>query len=406
MAVGLSAPVELTAIKGVRIATACAGLKSDGNPDMVLLALAAGANVAGVFTRNAYCAAPVEICRQHLSSGSGDRALLINSGNANAGTGKLGYDNAIALCESVASALGVAPSQVLPFSTGVIGEQLPLDAMLTQIPSLASALSEDHWLDAAHGIMTTDTIAKGISASCIVDGQSISISGISKGSGMIHPNMATMLAFIATDADVDPQALQHLLAGHADRSFNCITVDGDTSTNDSCIYIASGTAGNQRLQPSHPDWQSFAAAMQSVSLQLAHAIVRDGEGATRFIEIAVNGGASDADCREVGLTVAHSPLVKTAFFAGDPNLGRIMAAIGRSRIDKLEMSRVDLVLGQLPVVSQGEPDPRYDEARANEIMAAEDVRIEIRLGDGKGTATVWTTDLSYEYVKINAEYRS
>jgi glutamate N-acetyltransferase/amino-acid N-acetyltransferase len=406
MAVGLSAPATLSAVNGVRLAAASAGLKSDGRPDMVLLALPASAAVAGVFTRNAYCAAPVDICRQHLASGGGDRALLINSGNANAGTGKQGFANASALCKSVADSLGILPSEVLPFSTGVIGEQLPIDAMFAQVPSLVDGLHEDHWIDAAHGIMTTDTIPKGVSATCVVDGKPVTISGISKGSGMIHPNMATMLAFVATDAHVEANALQALLADHADRSFNCITVDGDTSTNDSFIYIAAGTAGNQPLQPLHPDWQAFASAMQAVSTQLAHAIVRDGEGATRFIEIAVSGGASDADCREVGLTVAHSPLVKTAFFAGDPNLGRIMAAIGRSRIENLDMSQVDLVLGQLPVVSQGEPDSRYDEARANEIMAAEDVRVEIRLGTGEGAATVWTTDLSYEYVKINAEYRS
>ncbi len=406
MAVGLAQPAAIVPIQGVRFATAAAGLKSDGAKDMVLLALPASAAVAGVFTRNAYCAAPVEICRTHLAAGAGNRALLINSGNANAGTGALGHRNAMALCEAVAEALGLTPSQVLPFSTGVIGAQLPLDAMLAQIPAMADHLDEDRWHDAACGIMTTDTIPKAVSAECVVDGQPIRISGMSKGSGMIHPDMATMLAFMATDATVQAGALQQLLDDQVQRSFNCITVDGDTSTNDSCIYIAAGTASNQPLQPAHPDWESFASAMESVALQLAHAIVRDGEGATRFIEIKIAGGNTNADCREVGLTVAHSPLVKTAFFAGDPNLGRIMAAIGRSRIDGLDMARVDLSLGDLPVVSQGEPDPRYSEARANEIMAAEEVSVGIRLGDGAGEATVWTTDLSYEYVRINAEYRS
>lgn len=404
MAVGLSAVQAIEPVGGVRLAATSAGLKAGGAADMVLIALSSGASVAGVFTRNAYCAAPVEICRQHLAADVG--ALLINSGNANAGTGDLGHANAMQLCQSVADALQLSPSQVLPFSTGVIGEQLPLDAMRAQVPALVANLGEGNWLDAAHGIMTTDTLAKGVSASCTVDGRTIHISGMSKGSGMIHPNMATMLAFVATDANVDAGALQQLLANQADRTFNCITVDGDTSTNDSCIYIASGTANNNPLQPGHPDWNRFAQAMETVSMQLAHAIIRDGEGATRFIEICVSGGRTDADCREVGLTVAHSPLVKTAFFAGDPNLGRILAAVGRSRIDNLDMSKVALRLGDLPVVSAGQPDARYDESKANEIMAAEDVMVAIDLGIGSGVATVWTTDLSYEYVKINAEYRS
>lgn len=406
MAVGLSEPGQLLPVNGIELATAAAGLKDAGCDDMLLVQIAPGASVAGVFTNNAYCAAPVTLCREHLAATRASRALLINAGNANAGTGCQGRANALALCADVAGQLNAAENEILPFSTGVIGAQLPLQAMRACLPEMVRQLAADRWSEAAAAIMTTDTLPKAVSASCEIDGKPVTITGISKGSGMIHPNMATMLAFVATDAAVQDDALQQLLKTQTDRTFNCITVDGDTSTNDSCIYIATGKAGNSPLHPGHADWSLFSAALESVALQLAHAIVRDGEGATRFIEIEVKGGPDDGYCREVGLTVAHSPLVKTAFFAGDPNLGRILMAIGRSRVDNLDMQQVSLRLADLPVVSHGEPDAGYDEQRAFDIMAAEDIQMRISLGDGAGAATVWTTDLSYEYVKINAEYRS
>jgi glutamate N-acetyltransferase/amino-acid N-acetyltransferase len=405
MAVGLTPPGKLDSISGIQLATAASGIKSSGALDLLVLSICEGASVAGVFTNNRYCAAPVTIARENLANAR-IRGLLINSGNANAGTGVEGEAVARELCRKLAMQLDVAANQILPFSTGVIGEQLPSESMTVAIESMTGSLNEDHWLSASEAIMTTDTVPKAVSASIAVNNVPVTITGISKGSGMIHPNMATMLSFVATDAQVDQQALQRAVATIADKTFNCITVDGDTSTNDAFICIASGTAEHQVLNENHPDWARFVDALEQVARTLAHAIVRDGEGATRFISISVVQGASRADCREVGLTVAHSPLVKTAFFAGDPNLGRILAAVGRSRIDDLDMSRVSVSLGSLPVVEHGEPSAQYNEERAFEIMAAEDVDVEISLGSGTESATVWTADLSYDYVKINAEYRS
>ncbi|OED40687.1 bifunctional ornithine acetyltransferase/N-acetylglutamate synthase [Chromatiales bacterium (ex Bugula neritina AB1)] len=405
MAVGLSAPGKLSPVKGVRLATTACGIKKNSVADLLLIALDAGASVAGVFTRNAYCAAPVQVARRHLDSDT-PRALLINSGNANAGTGRVGEQDAINLCKDTGLALGVGGSQVLPFSTGVIGETLPVSLMQQGIAKVAEELSEDNWLTAAHAIMTTDTAPKAISREVLIDGKTVTLTGIAKGSGMIHPDMATMLAFVATDAAVDKSALQAAISEIAMRTFNSITVDGDTSTNDACICIATGQAGNKQLDPAHDDWLQFTGALEEVSRFLAHAIIRDGEGATRFIEIAVAGGASIDDCRQAGFTVAHSPLVKTAFFAGDPNLGRILAAVGRSKISGLEMQKVSMSLGDMPVVKSGEASPDYNEARAAAIMAKEEVSLTIDLAMGSAFATVWTTDLSYDYVKINAEYRS
>ncbi len=405
MPVGLKQPGSLKAVSGVELAAGACGLKSTGANDLLLISLAENSTVAGVFTRNAYCAAPVTIARKHLAAGD-IRALLINSGNANAGTGEQGYADALTLCGESAKQLNIRTEQVLPFSTGVIGSLLPVEKMQSGIKVLGGELAADQWLRAAEAIMTTDTIAKAISRTVEIDGSEITLTGISKGSGMIHPNMATMLSFIATDATVDTAALQNAVSSVADASFNRITVDGDTSTNDSFIVMATGRHANNRLDEQHPQWSVFYDALLEVATHLAHAIVRDGEGATRFISIRVSGGESESECREVGLTVAHSPLVKTAFFAGDPNLGRILAAIGRSRIDALDMGLVSVMLGDLPVVERGEPAQGNNEEIAYKIMAEEDVSIAINLGRGKSEATVWTTDLSYEYVKINAEYRS
>ena len=405
MAVGLESPATLVPVAGVRLASCASGIKSTGATDLLLVSFDQGSAVAGVFTKNAYCAAPVTISRDHLSRGA-VRALLVNSGNANAGTGARGMADAMSLCETCASQLGIDAGQVLPFSTGVISEFLPLEKMQSAVGKLVDSLDNDQWLEAAVAIMTTDTIPKGVSTQVTIDGKSIAITGISKGSGMIHPDMATMLSFIATDAAVDQAALQTALVEITGRTFNCITVDGDTSTNDSFICIASGAKENTRLNTNHPQWPVLYEALESVTRQLAHAVIRDGEGATRFIEIEVSDGDSIESCRQVALTVAHSPLVKTAFFAGDPNLGRILAAIGRSKIARLDMNKVSLKLGGLPVAENGEPSAQYDEAQANKIMARSDVQVQISLGLGESQATVWTTDLSYDYVKINAEYRS
>lgn len=405
MAVGLDKPGMLAPVKGVQLATIGSGIKATGALDMLLVYFDEGSAVAGVFTKNAYCAAPVSISREHLAQGR-VRALLVNSGNANAGTGERGMSDALSLCKTCGSQLGIDASQILPFSTGVISEFLPVDKMTTAVGQLTNTLVDNHWHEAAAAIMTTDTIPKAVSKQIVIDDQPVTITGIAKGSGMIHPDMATLLSFVATDASVDQQALQNAHADIAKRTFNCITVDGDTSTNDSFICIASGVQKNNPLNLSHPQWSEFCDALESVARQLAHAIIRDGEGATRFIEIEVSDGECADSCRQVALTVAHSPLVKTAFFAGDPNLGRILAAIGRSKIDNLDMKKVSLKLGGLPVADFGEPSPQYDESKANKIMAESDIQVQISLGLGDCSATVWTTDLSYDYVKINAEYRS
>jgi len=405
MAVGLSEPESLLPISGIRLAAGACGIKANQHSDLVLIVADEGTQSTAVFTKNAYCAAPVKIAKEHLDAATCN-ALIINSGNANAGTGIQGEEHAKELCTSVADGLGFSSSQVLPFSTGVISEPLPVELMLNGVQELLPRLSENSWLDAARAIMTTDTVAKGVSLRCVIDDQEITITGIAKGSGMIQPNMATMLSFMATDAAVDPYSLRQLIQTVTDESFNSITVDGDTSTNDAFVLMATGVARNRLLSPSHPEWYIFAEAIERASIQLAQSIIRDGEGATRFIEIQITGGASREDCKQVGFTVANSPLVKTAFFAGDPNLGRILAAVGRSKIEALDMQTVSLVIGDLPVVESGEPSPRYSEELAAEIMAHEDVVIKIDLGMGEERARIWTTDLSYDYVKINAEYRS
>ena len=405
MAVGLTVPETLLPIRGIRLATGACGLKADGNTDLLLMVADPATQSAAVFTKNLYCAAPVVIAKSHMQQAA-SQALLINSGNANAGTGPQGHANTVALCQQVADGLDLSLEQVLPFSTGVISEQLPIEQIQNGIESLLPSLAEDNWLDAAHAIMTTDTVAKGVSKQCTINNETITMTGIAKGSGMIHPDMATMLAYIATDAAVDPFSLQQEIKTVSDATFNCITVDGDTSTNDAFVVMATGAAGNRLLSPTNPEWQVFLDMLQSVALELAQAIVRDGEGATRFIEIQIDGGATIEDCRQVGFTIAHSPLVKTAFFAGDPNLGRILAVVGRSKIDQLDMQRVSLWIGDLAVVENGEPAQSYNEQQASEIMAMEDVTIRLDLGMGDAGSRIWTTDLSYDYVKINAEYRS
>ena len=405
MPVGLSEPVSLLPVRGIRLASCASGIKRDGQSDLVLLVADEGTQSAAVFTKNAYCAAPVEIAKKHMLHATSN-ALLINSGNANAGTGEQGEQDALTLCQQVAQGLGISRQQVLPFSTGVISEALPVEVMQSGIDQLIPALAEDNWLPAAQAIMTTDTVAKGISEQCTIDNETVTITGISKGSGMIHPDMATMLAFVATDAAVDPYSLQQLIETVCNHTFNCITVDGDTSTNDSFVFMATGAANSRLLSPSHPEWGQFVEAVERAALHLAQAIIRDGEGATKFIEIQVGGGTTVDECRRVGFTVAHSPLVKTAFFAGDPNLGRILAAVGRSKITGLDMQKVSFYIGELAVVERGNPSMQYEESQAVAIMAEEDVTIKIDLGLGEESARIWTTDLSYDYVKINAEYRT
>ena len=405
MPVGLSPPDSLLPVRGIQLATTASGIKNNGDRDMVLIVADEGTQSAAVFTQNAYCAAPVEIARKHVQQARCG-ALLINSGNANAGTGKQGEEDALTLCRQVAQGCGLREQQVLPFSTGVISEPLPLSLMQAGVDQLTGDLSGNSWLEAAEAILTTDTVTKGLSLQCTIDNQVLTLTGISKGSGMIHPNMATMLAFMATDAAVDPYSLQQLIQSVCDKTFNCISVDGDTSTNDAFVLMATGAACNRLLSPTHPEWSVFAEMVEKAALHLAQSIVRDGEGATKFIEIQVGGGASVEDCRQTAFTVAHSPLVKTAFFAGDPNLGRILAAIGRSKVVDLDMQEVSLHIGHLPVLERGEPSTEYSEPQAASIMAAEDVSIHIDLGMGVESARIWTTDLSYNYGKINAEYRS
>ena len=403
MAVGLKPPGKLHQVEGIRLASMHSGVKSDPRvKDLVLIEIHRNANVASVFTRNQFCAAPVIIARQHLAQNPKPRFLLINSGNANAGTGETGLQQAIACCRAVAHSTAVNVSDVLPFSTGVIATELPLDCIEKSIPALIGNLDRDHWLQAAEGIMTTDTLAKAFSQQVKIQGKTISITGIAKGSGMIKPDMATMLSFIATDALIEQSVVETLLGQMMSTSFNSITVDGDTSTNDACVLIATGTS-EVTVSASNTE---FLEALQGVFQQLAQAIIRDAEGATKYVEIEVQQAASCSDAREVAYTIAHSPLVKTALFASDPNWGRILAAIGRARIDNLEIGKVDLFLGEVCLLKSGLPDPGYSEELGQAEMDLDEIRILVNLNAGNDSATIWTSDLSYDYVKINAEYRS
>ncbi len=408
MAVGAPSRFPLDPVAGVRLGTARAGIRKPGRRDLVVLELAPGTRVAGSFTRNAFCAAPVTVAREHLAaSGAEPRLLLVNTGNANAGTGEQGLLAARASCEALAALTGLPSHAVLPFSTGVIGEQLPVDRIVAGLPAAMAALDTAGWDIAAEGIMTTDTRPKGASRRILLDGVPVTLSGIAKGAGMIKPDMATMLCFVATDARVAKPLLDAALARAVDASFNAITVDGDTSTNDACILAATGASAAAELADvADPRLAVFEAALGSLFIELAQAIIRDAEGATKFVAVEVSGGRSREECRRVAYAVAESPLVKTALFASDPNWGRILAAVGRAGVDGLDVSGVEVSISGVRIASHGARDPAYTEEAGQRVMAAEDITIAIVLGRGDAATTVWTSDLSHDYVRINAEYRS
>jgi len=400
-------PAQLHPVAGVRWGIAEAGVRKANRKDLSLLLLDAGASVAGVFTQNRFCAAPVQVCREHLQAGQGIRALVINTGNANAGTGAPGLAHARQTCEAVASLLQCQPGQVLPFSTGVIMEPLPVERIVAGLPAAMADAAASNWAKAAEGIMTTDTVPKAASVQLQIGGKTVSITGISKGAGMIRPNMATMLGFLATDACIAPELLSALARELADGSFNRITIDGDTSTNDSFVVIATHQAGNAPITSwESSDGQTLKAAMLQVARQLAHAIVRDGEGATKFITVQVEGGKTQAECRLVAYAIAHSPLVKTAMYASDPNLGRILAAVGYAGIEDLDQSLIELYLDDVHVATQGGRHPAYQEEDGQRVMKQAEITVRVGLGRGSATDTVWTCDLSHDYVSINADYRS
>jgi glutamate N-acetyltransferase/amino-acid N-acetyltransferase len=406
MAVGLTELPLLRPVAGIRLGTAAAGLRKPGRRDVVVIECAPGTEAAAVFTRNRFCAAPVEIARTHLSRGA-PRALVINTGFANAGTGEPGIVDAQATCTALARELGCDAQQVLPFSTGVIGERIPIDRLLAALPAAVRSLSVAGWNDAAHGIMTTDTVPKGASRKVSIAGREVAVTGIAKGAGMIQPNMATMLAFVATDAAMSRGVLAACVRAAADASFNRVTVDGDTSTNDACVLLATGQAGNTMIERAEgAAYQALCAVVNDVCVELAQAIVRDGEGATKFITVEVVDGASEADCLEVAYTVANSPLVKTALFASDPNWGRVLAAVGRARIQRLEIERVALWINDVCVVRDGSLASEYTEAAGKAAMQPSEIHLRIALGAGREHARVWTCDFSHDYVSINADYRS
>ena len=409
MPVNLSAPdpARLLPVPGVRIGVAEAGVRKANRKDLTVFLLDEGASVGGVFTRNRFCAAPVQICLDRLAGGDAIRAMVINTGNANAGTGEDGLARAQQVCSALAGLLKLNPSQILPFSTGVIMEPLPVDRIEAGLPAALADAAPDHWARAAEAIMTTDTVAKAFSAKATVGGAEVTITGISKGAGMIRPNMATMLGFLATDACVDPAVMKPLAQELADGSFNRVTIDGDTSTNDSFIVIATNKAGNAPVTSlSADDGRALKAAMLDVARQLAQAIVRDGEGATKFITVRVEGGKTAAECRQVAYAIAHSPLVKTAFFASDPNLGRILAAVGYAGIDDLDQTTINLFLDDVHVAVNGGRNPAYREEDGQRVMKQAEILVRVDLGRGTASDTVWTCDLSHDYVSINADYRS
>lgn len=404
MAVNLLEPEVLTPIEGIRCASIAAGIKASGAEDMVLFEIAPGSSVSAVFTRNAFCAAPVHIAKQHLQKNT-PAYLLINSGNANAGTGQQGMDDALQSCQLVAQQACCDASQVLPFSTGVIGENLPMEKFSSAIPELYKKLDKKNWLAAAHGILTTDTKIKAISKSLQIEGRSINITGIAKGSGMIRPNMATMLAYIATDANVPQALLDRCLQDAVKVSFNAITVDGDTSTNDACVLMASGQSGLAVMEDNTVAYRQFSQAITEVLQFLAQAIIRDGEGATKFVEVHVSHAQTEAEARQVAYTLAHSPLVKTALFASDPNWGRILAAVGRSGV-AMDIDAIEIYLDDVCIVKDGGRAQSYTEEQGQAAISKDEITIHINLKNGSESAQVWTCDLSYDYVKINAEYRS
>ncbi len=406
MAVALTPPDALTPVPGLKLGVHAAGLRYQGRPDLVLIELTPGTQTAAVFTKNRFAAAPVLVAKDHWQQ-TETRALLINAGQANAGTGAAGLEVAQQCCQTVANELGCDAGSVLPFSTGVIGDAPPLSGVQAALPACLADSKENNWIDAAHGIMTTDTVAKGVSETVMIGDQSVTITGIAKGSGMIRPNMATMLAFVGTDASIDQSLLQASLQSAVNQSFNRITVDGDTSTNDACILMATGQSkAGPITSESSAAYQIWFGALKSALIQLAQAIVRDGEGATKFVPVVVEQGRSESDCLEVAFTVAHSPLVKTALFASDPNWGRILAAVGRAPVDSLNVEKVSLFINDVCVLDQGSPAKDYSEERGQQAMAPEEITLRIVLNDGDSSATVWTTDLSHEYIRINAEYRT
>lgn len=400
-------PAELYPIAGLRIGVTEAGVRKTNRKDLTVVLIDKGASVSGVFTQNRFCAAPVQICREHLDSGHGVRALLINTGNANAGTGADGRLRAMSTCRTLASQLGILPEEVLPFSTGVIMESLPNDRIEAGLNAALSDAKDDNWMRAAEAIMTTDTVPKAFGTQVVIDDVLISITGISKGAGMIRPNMATMLGFLATDACISPMLMKQLATELADGSFNRVTVDGDTSTNDSFVVIATNKAANSPIESlNSPAAQKLKLAMLDVAKKLAQAIVRDGEGATKFIAIRVEGGKTTHECRLVAYAIAHSPLVKTAFFASDPNLGRILAAVGYAGIEDLDQSTIDLYLDDVHVAVNGGRHPDYLEQDGQRVMKQSEIAVKVTLGRGDAVDTVWTCDLSHDYVTINADYRS
>ena len=409
MPVNLSSPqaADLHAVPGVRIGVAEAGVRKAHRKDLTVFLLDEGTSVAGVFTQNRFCAAPVQVCREHLAAGQGIRAMVVNTGNANAGTGADGLARARATCVALAGRLGLAPQQVLPFSTGVIMEPLPVERIEAGLPAAIADAQPGHWARAAEGIMTTDTLPKAFSTQVVIAGATVRITGISKGAGMIRPNMATMLGFLATDAVIAPELLQPLVRALADGSFNRVTIDGDTSTNDSFVLMATHQAGHAPITSlDSSEGRALQAALLGVAQKLAQAIVRDGEGATKFITVHVEGGKTTAECRQVAYAIAHSPLVKTAFYASDPNLGRILAAVGYAGIEDLDQTRIELYLDDVHVATQGGRNPAYREEDGQRVMQQSEITVRVGLGRGEAHDTVWTCDLSHDYVSINADYRS
>jgi glutamate N-acetyltransferase/amino-acid N-acetyltransferase len=408
MPVKLTAPqaASLLPVKGVQLGFAEANVKKPNRKDVLVIRLAEGTKVAGVFTKNRFCAAPVILCKEFLALNNDIRALLVNTGNANAGTGEDGLKRAQQSCEALAGLLDINANQVLPFSTGVILEPLPVDKVIAGLPAAVANLKEDNWLNAAEAIMTTDIVAKGTSRQIQLGGKTITVTGISKGSGMIHPNMATMLGYIATDAAVNQFALEQIIQFAVNKSFNCITVDGDTSTNDSLIVMATNQAGNAEITAESLDFAALRDAITDIAIELAQAIVRDGEGATKFMTVTVEGGRSEEECRKVAYAIAHSPLIKTAFFASDPNLGRILAAIGYAGIDDLDVNTLQLYLGDVLVAEHGGRAASYLEEQGAAVMKESDILVRVVLNRGSENITIWTCDFSYDYVKINADYRS
>ena len=409
MPVNLSSPVaaQLLPVAGVSLGVAEAGIKRADRKDLLVMMLSEGTRVAGVFTTNRFCAAPVTVAKEHLEHTDGIRALLVNTGNANAGTGEQGMKDARASCAALAGLLGCTANQILPYSTGVIMEPLPIAKIAAGLPAAVANVKADNWYDAAHAIMTTDIVAKAISKQVVIDGVTVTITGIAKGSGMIHPNMATMLGYIATDAAIAQPLLQQMVSASCNRSFNCITVDGDTSTNDALMLIATGKSGAKEIVSA--DSKAYAqllAAVTEVATYLAQAIVRDGEGATKFITIKMEGGKNEDECKKIGYAIAHSPLVKTAFFASDPNLGRILAAIGYAGVNDLDVEKLKVYLDDVLVAEHGGRAVSYQEADGQRVMQQSDITIRVVLNRGAVNATLWTCDFSYDYVKINASYRS